>query len=339
MGIAKLVAAAALAAVPFVFNAAPVQAQQPLKIRIAWVVPVTNLPSLLIAKQDLMTHNGKSYTLDAVRFQGTPPMITALAAGELDIADFAFSSLALAIQNAGMSDLKVIADESRDGAFDYYTAPYVVLKDGPIKTIKDLKGKSVASVGAGSAVDIAMRAMLRKNGLEDKRDYNVVEAGFPNMAAMLMSKKVDLISSVLPFSLDPELQKAGRTLFTIKDAIGSAQLVVWAARKPFIDKNRAALVDFLEDSIRVQQWLIDPKNRKEVLQLAGKVANQPPERFASWLFTKGDNYRDPKLVPDIDALQRNVDTQAELGFLKAKIDIKGKFTDLSLVEEAGKRVK
>jgi NitT/TauT family transport system substrate-binding protein len=339
MGIAKLVAAAALAAVPFVFNAAPAQAQQPLKIRIAWVVPVTNLPSLLLAKQDLMTHNNKSYTIDAVRFQGTPPMITALAAGELDIADFAFSSLALAIQNAGMSDLKVIADESRDGAFDYYTAPYIVLKDGPIKTIQDLKGKSVASVGAGSAVDIAMRAMLRKNGLEDKRDYNVVEAGFPNMGAMLMSNKVALISSVLPFSLDPELQKVGRTLFTIKDAIGSAQLVVWAVRQPFIDKNRAALVDFLEDSIRVQQWLIDPKNRDEVLQLAGKVAGQPPERFASWLFTKGDNYRDPKLVPDIDALQRNVDTQAELGFLKAKIDIKGKFTDLSLVEEAGKRIK
>jgi NitT/TauT family transport system substrate-binding protein len=302
-------------------------------------VPVTNLPSLLIAKPDLMAHNGKTYTMDAVRFQGTPPMITALAAGELDIADFAFSSLALAIQNAGMNDLKVIADESRDGAFDYYTAPYIVLKDGPIKTIQDLKGKSVASVGAGSAVDIAMRAMLRKNGLEDKRDYNVVEAGFPNMGAMLMSNKVALISSVLPFSLDPELQKAGRTLFTIKDAIGSAQLVVWAARQPFIDKNRAALVDFLEDSIRVQQWLIDPKNRDGVLQLAGKVAGQPPERFASWLFTKGDNYRDPKLVPDIDALQRNVDTQAELGFLKAKIDIKGKFTDLSLVEEAGKRIK
>jgi len=339
MGIAKLVAAAALASVPFVFNAAPVQAQQPVKIRVAWVVPVTNLPSLLLAKPELMTHNGKTYTVEPVRFQGTPPMITALAAGELDIADFAYSSLALAIQNAGMNDLKVIADESRDGAFDYYTAPYFVLKDGPIKTVADLKGKSVASVGAGSAVDIAMRAMLRKSGLEDKRDYNVVEAGFPNMAAMLMSKKVDLISSVLPFSLDPELQKVARPLFTIKDAIGPSQLVVWAARKPFIDKNRAALVDFLEDSIRLQHFLIDPKNRNEVLQIAGKISGQPPERFASWVFTKGDNYRDPNLVPDIDALQRNVDTQTELGFLKAKIDIKGKFTDLSLVEEAGKRVK
>lgn len=333
MRIAKWIALAALAALPF---AAPVQAQAPVKIRVAWVVPIANLPSLLMVKPELMRNNGKTYVFEPVRFQGTPPMITALATGELDIADFAYSSLALAIQNAGMNDLKVIADESRDGYADYYSAPYFVLKDGPIKEIKDLKGKSVASVGAGSAVDIALRAMLRKNGLEDKRDYNVVEAGFPNMAAMLTSKKVDLISSVLPFSLDPELQKVARPLFTIKDAIGPAQLVVWAAREPFLTKNRAAVLDFLEDSIRVQQWLVDPKNRDEVLQLAGKVANQPPERLSSWLFTKGDNYRDPNLVPDIKALQANIDVQSELGFLKGKIDI-SKYVDLSLVQEAAKR--
>ncbi|MDH7799448.1 MULTISPECIES: ABC transporter substrate-binding protein [unclassified Beijerinckia] len=333
MRIAKWIALAALAALPF---AAPVQAQAPVKIRVAWVVPIANLPSLLMVKPELMRNNGKTYVFEPMRFQGTPPMITALATGELDIADFAYSSLALAIQNAGMNDLKVIADESRDGYADYYSAPYFVLKDGPIKEIKDLKGKSVASVGAGSAVDIALRAMLRKNGLEDKRDYNVVEAGFPNMAAMLTSKKVDLISSVLPFSLDPELQKVARPLFTIKDAIGPAQLVVWAAREPFLTKNRAAVLDFLEDSIRVQQWLVDPKNRDEVLQLAGKVANQPPERLSSWLFTKADNYRDPNLVPDIKALQANIDVQSDLGFLKGKIDI-SKYVDLSLVQEAAKR--
>ncbi|MBN9083617.1 MAG: hypothetical protein BGP04_15410 [Rhizobiales bacterium 62-17] len=334
MKLAKWIALAALAALPFA--AVPAQAQAPVKIRVAWVVPIANLPSLLMVKPELMRNNGKSYVFEPVRFQGTPPMITALATGELDIADFAYSSLALAIQNAGMNDLKIIADESRDGYADYYTAPFFVLKDGPIKEIKDLKGKSVASVGAGSAVDIALRAMLRKNGLEDKRDYNVVEAGFPNMAAMLTSKKVDLISSVLPFSLDPELQKVARPLFTIKDAIGPAQLVVWAAREPFLTKNRAAVLDFLEDSIRVQQWLVDPKNRAEVLQLAGKVANQPPERLSSWLFTKADNYRDPNLVPDIKALQSNIDVQSELGFLKSKIDI-SKYVDLSLVQEAAKR--
>src|SRR5580704_15406436 len=92
------------------------QAPQPLNVRIAWVVPVANWASIIYEKQDLMTHYGKTYTVEPVHFAGTPPMITALAAGELDIADLAYSSFALAVQNAGMTDLKIIADEAQDGA-------------------------------------------------------------------------------------------------------------------------------------------------------------------------------------------------------------------------------
>jgi NitT/TauT family transport system substrate-binding protein len=43
-------------------------------------------------------------------------------------------------------------------------------------------------------------------------------------------------------------------------------------------------------------------------------------------------------MPNLDALQRNVDTTRELGFVKKKIDIK-KYSDLSLVQEAAKRLK
>ena len=69
-------------------------------------------------------------------------------------------------------------------------------------------------------VDVAMRTMLKKHGLEDKRDYTVVEAAFPTMRAMLAEKKVDLIPAVLPFSVDPELRKIARPLFNQREAIG-----------------------------------------------------------------------------------------------------------------------
>ena len=81
-------------------TAGAASAQQPLKVRIAWVVPVANWASIIYEKKDLMTHYGKTYTVEPVHFAGTPPMITALAAGELDIADLAYSSFALAVQNA-----------------------------------------------------------------------------------------------------------------------------------------------------------------------------------------------------------------------------------------------
>ena len=86
------------------------RASDPVKIRAAWVVPVANWPSILFAKPDLMKHLGKSYVFEPVRYTGTPQMITALANGELEIANLAFSTLPIAIQNANLDDLRVIAD-------------------------------------------------------------------------------------------------------------------------------------------------------------------------------------------------------------------------------------
>ena len=317
-------------------GATAAQSADPVKIRLSWVAPVTNWASIMLEKKDLAKHLGASYTLEPVRYPGTPPMVTALANGELEVANLAYSTLAIAIENAGMDDLRVIADEFRDGVEGYYSQEFMVLADGPISKIEDLKGKVVMTNAAGSAIDVAMRAMLHKHGLEDKRDYTMVESPFPTMRAMLSEKKVDLIPAVIPFSYDPELRKIARTLFVQRDAIGITDMIVWTARKPFIDKNRAAMVDFMEDTLRITRWFIDPKNHAEVMAIAGRLTKQPSERY-DWLFTKRDAFHDPDMLPDLAALQKNVDMTHELGFVPSTLDIK-KHSDLSIVEEAAKRL-
>src|SRR5499427_3551241 len=315
----------------------PATAAEPVKIRMSWVAPVANWASIVLEKKDLAKHMGKSYTVESARYQGTPQMITAIANNELEVSNLAYSSLAIAIENAGLDDIRVIADEFQDGVPGYFTQPFFVRKDSGINKIEDLKGKVVATNAAGSAVDVAMKAMLKKFGLEDKRDYTVVEAPFPTMRAMLSEKKVDMIPAVIPFSYDPELRKIGRTLFVQRDAIGVTDMIVWTARKPFIDKNRAAMVDFMEDTLHITRWFLDPNNHKEAMEIAGRVTKQPPERF-DWLFTKRDAYHDPNMLPDLAALQRNVDMTRDLGFVKTAPDVK-KQADLSIVEEAAKRLK
>jgi ABC-type nitrate/sulfonate/bicarbonate transport system substrate-binding protein len=330
-----------LAAATFVLAAGPASAE-PLKIRMAYVVPVANWASILFEKPGLAQHMGKSYTLEVTQYKGTPPQITALANNELDIADLAFSSFALAVQNAGMEDLRVIADEFQDGVDGYYSDEFFVLKDSPIKTIKDLKGKVLATNAAGSAVDIVMRAMLRKNGLNDRNDVSVVEAAFPNMHAMLSEKKVDVIPGVIPFSFNPKLREESRVLFTQREAVGRTQMIVWAARSGFLENNRAAVQDFMEDAVRAVHWWTDPKNHKEAVEIAARISKRPGASFEHWLFLKdgqsGDYYHDPNLMPDLNAMQVNVDLQHQLGLLKAPLDVK-KHSNLSFVEEAAKRVK
>jgi sulfonate transport system substrate-binding protein len=315
---------------------------QPVKIRVAYVVPVANWASLLFQKPGVAQHEGKSYSFEAVHFQGTPQMITAIANNELEVADLAFASLAIAVQNAGMDDLRVIADEFQDGVPGYYSDEFFVLKDGPIKSVKDLKGKVVATNVAGSAVDIVMRAMLRKNGMDDRKDVNVIETAFPNMKATLFAKRADAIPGVIPFSFDPELRDKGRVLFTQKEAVGRTQMTMLVAREAFLQKNRAAMVDFLEDAIRSVRWYLEPKNHKEAVEIAARVSKRPAAAFDKWLFTKagqnGDYYHDENMRPDLKALQANVNLQHELGLVKASIDV-AKLADLSLVEEAAKRIR
>src|SRR5262245_43649858 len=90
-------------------------AAEPVKLRQGWVIPAADSPLFLFGKKGLTQHEGKSYTLDAPRFNGTPPMITALAGGEIDLVPFAYSTFALAVENARMNDLRIIADIFQDG--------------------------------------------------------------------------------------------------------------------------------------------------------------------------------------------------------------------------------
>jgi NitT/TauT family transport system substrate-binding protein len=329
--------AAASAVALGLFGVGAASSAEPVKIRMSWVAPVANWASIVLEKKDLAKHMGKSYTLESVRYQGTPQMITAIANNELEVSNLAYSSLAIAIENAGLTDIRVIADEFQDGVPGYFSQHFYVRKDSGINKVEDLKGKVIGTNGGGSAVDVAIRAMLKKHGLEANRDYTFLEGPLPAMPAMLLEKKADMIPAVLPFALNPKLKEEGKILFQQRDALGVTQMIMWTARKSFIDKHRAAMVDFMEDMLRITRWFHDPKNKDEVAKIASKITKAPPERFG-WLFTKQDTYRDPNLMPNLAALQKNVDTTRDLGFVKKPIDIK-KFADTSLVEEAAKRLK
>ena len=154
-------------------------AAEPLKIRIGWIAAPANLAPILFAKDGIAQHLGKSYTVDPLRFNGSSPMVLAIAAGELDIALLAYSSFATAIENGQMHDLRAIADDFQGNVPGYFEDGYLVLKDSPFQSIADLKGKVLASNGIGGALDIAMRVALRRNNMEDKRDYTIVEAALP----------------------------------------------------------------------------------------------------------------------------------------------------------------
>lgn len=334
MKLSRLMAAAAFLLV----LGAPLAQAEPVKIRAGWInVPASLIP-ILFVKPGIARHEGVTYTFDPIYFSASGKQIQAIATGELDIAPLGFSTVGIGILNAGLGDLRIVADETRDGVEGYNSVEYRVLRDGPVKTVADLKGKVVATNGIGAGVDIGMRAFLARNGLLDKRDYTVIEAPFPTMAAILADHKADLVTATSPFKYRPDFEKLGRTLFSLRDALGPSELSFWTMRAGFIKEHRAAIVDLLEDYIRSLRWYNDPANHKDAIDIVAKFTKQPREVLDGWAFTHKDYYRDLNALPDLKALQNNIEVQVKLGFIKSEFDVT-KYADLSLVKEAAARVK
>lgn len=336
MGLHLRPAAAALFALVLATAGA---AADPLTIRIGWVQTPGHMAPIIDALSkkhpELFKHVGKSYVMQPIHFNGTTPQIQAQAIDDLDIASQAPSALALAITNAHL-DERVVADVLSDGGGDYFTEQFVVRADGPIKTIDDVKGKRIATNTIGSASDSAMRAMFRQHGIKDA-DFTTVETSFSNMPAMLEGGKLDMIGVLPQFAEGIVGNPKYKVLFTARDAVGPTQGVMWAMRAGTIAKNRAAYVDFFEDYIRAIRWFLDPAHHKEAVAICADVTKLPPERL-DYVFTKKDFYHSPDAMPNIALVQKEIDEDVKLGVLPKPVQISPQYVDLSLIEEAKKRL-
>ena len=330
--------AGALVACAALLGGGNAAAADPLKIRIGWIVTPQELSPLMFAKEGVARHNGISYTVENVHFQGSTLQMAAIQSGDLEIAALGSNSFPIAVENAGMTDLRIIADEVQDVA-GWNGPDYRVLKDGPIKTIEDLKGKVVATNVYGGVSDIAVRAMMLKHGMVVNRDYTDIEAPMPTMSAVLLEHKADLVNAVHPFDLDPDYVAKSRVLFTTPDALGTFEVSMWAARTGFIAAHRAELTDLLEDYVRAFHWYLDPANRAEAVQIVSRITKVPVATYDSWLFLPQKGiYYDHNARPNLDAVTANIHEEHELGLVKEDLDAR-KYADLSLLEAAIARVK
>ncbi|MBI5112265.1 MAG: ABC transporter substrate-binding protein [Rhodovulum sp.] len=308
----------------------------PVTIRLGYGEVPGDISPLLFEKTEILRHYGRSYTVEPIYFQGTSVALQAMAARELDVSYIAFSSLGLAILNGGL-DLKVIADVAGWSSKGHQGPEYLVRADSGIATLADLRGKVLATSARGSGFHYAMLANLKKAGLVEKTDFTVVEVRLPAMEATLREKKVDLVTATPPFLQTMERNGGVRRLFRPEDAMGEVQSLVHVARAEFLREQRAAVVDFLEDSIRALRWFLDPANQTEAAEITARFTKRPASVYQGWVFGRGDFYRDPEKTPDIAALQRNLDTVHDLGVLRRRVEV-APHVDLAPLAEAKARL-
>jgi NitT/TauT family transport system substrate-binding protein len=327
---------AAVALAVAVFGAAPAFAE-PVKIRISWAVTPAHLTPLIPhAPAGVYRHYGKSYVVEPIHIAGSGPALQALAAGELQMGGLSAQALVLGATRAKL-DLRVVAELMSQGVKGYPSSEYYARK-GEIKSPADLKGKIFAVNARGSTIDAAVRRYMAKHKFEDGKDYRIVEVRFPAMLAALESKRVDVAPLLQPFNLIAAKKGQMEPVFSTIDALGGTQTLQYIARESWIKANRAAVVDFFEDHLRFRRWIMDPANRDQALKIVADLTKRPVSAYEAWAFTKKAYYYDPDGLSDTKLLQKNIDDLKETGILPATVDVE-KYTDMSLVQDAKKRLK
>jgi ABC-type nitrate/sulfonate/bicarbonate transport system substrate-binding protein len=294
---------------------------EPLKIRIGYGVAAEEQLWLLIAKPDIGTHYGKDYTIDGTRFSGSDKRAQAFEAGAIDIASSSANGVIFAAAE-GVSG-KIIASISRESQRGYSTSFYA-LASSPIKTVADLKGKTVAVNGFETSGHLWLKTALAKAGLAES-DVTIVPIPFPAMAESLRSGKIDAGEFPQPFDalLHKEMQVT--KIFAAKDAIPTdEELIVLVAKDDFLKANATAVKAFLEDLHAATKFYLEhPQEARQIL-IDTKMVRVPADVFLGM----ADYYRDPAMHAEVKTLEAMQESQFNAGFQSKKADI-NQVVDLS----------
>jgi ABC-type nitrate/sulfonate/bicarbonate transport system substrate-binding protein len=209
----------------------------------------------------------------------------------------------------------------------HYDDASVVRSDSGVSKFADLKGKVVGVNAIGGTVDMGVRIMARKSGLNPETELTVVEARPPFLAGMVRDNKIQSATLFQPFFQEAMAKGDLKVLYTASDIYGGpTDYVFMAFEDKFLKANARAVRDYIEDYLRAVNWALD--NRAEAVAIYAQEWKLPPAVVDSYLLTKADYLvrRDGRL--SAKNIQPIVDELASNGFLGQKFDV-SKYMDLS----------
>ncbi len=94
-------------------------------------------------------------------------VVTALLAGEIDVAGIAGSSMRAAARGAPL----------KANFFPYDKSLFVLMGAPNIKRVQDLKGKVIGTTGPGATTEVAASMVLQHHGIDPKKDVTFMTIG------------------------------------------------------------------------------------------------------------------------------------------------------------------
>ncbi|HEV8020234.1 MAG TPA: ABC transporter substrate-binding protein [Candidatus Lustribacter sp.] len=243
-----LLAPALLGVAAVIGASLPGSAQAPATLKIATTPTDIGSEVFYAADKGFFKANGLDAQIQVI--SNGAAITAAVMSGALDVAQSNIASLAAA-HEAGL-DVVVIAPAGQYSS-KVPTTALIVAKNSPIKTAKDLNGKTIAGNGLKNITQVGAFAWMDKNG-GDPSSTKFIEMPFPDMPGALVAGRVDAAVIAEP-ELSAALAKGDvRVLANCYDGIAKDFLIgawfttgSWAKAHPDLVKRFAKAISQTAD--------------------------------------------------------------------------------------------
>jgi NitT/TauT family transport system substrate-binding protein len=168
-------------ALGFLFILDPLSAGAADKLRVGYVHVFDDAPVVIARDKGFFTSAG----LDAnvTMFTSGPTLVKGLVSDQLDVGVLGFTNAVT--WSAQGADLKIVG-KVQEGFHSL-----IARNDRGIKTLKDLKGKSIASQAAGSTADIVLKGVVLKKAGLTEQDVQIMYTAPSTALASFRAGRVD----------------------------------------------------------------------------------------------------------------------------------------------------
>lgn len=223
-----------------------IAAAEPVKI----ALPVLSLESMpIFVAQDLGLFKKHGVEVDVITSRGGGEAMKAYISSEVNIVGTGFPEVGL-MRAKGVDVMLYFAQTSR--------VPFALLgrADENIKSVRDLKGKTIGVTSPGSLTENLTRYFVMQAGLDPSHDVSLVSVGGgAELLGALKSKRADAVMVFEPFVTIAVKQGFANVVVDVDqqlDAFSSAPL---STSKAFLEKSPKEAKSLFDALAEAQQYI------------------------------------------------------------------------------------
>ncbi len=255
-------------------------------------------------------------------FKAGPEEMSAFVAGGLDVGYVGEAPATTAVAN-GSAGVTVLAQANLEGS------AIVIGRNSKLKSVKELKGKTVAVPGHSTVQDFLLRKAISQSGMK-LSDVRIIVVKPPEMITTLERGDIDAFIAWEPYPARAISLKIGKVLIYSGAIWPKHPCCVLVVKNEFKEMNSGLVKKLVRAHVRATQYIKDnPEEAVKLgMQFTGMEEQAVREAFKSIEF---------EVNPSIQGETEYVDFLRELKYIK--VDDPKAFTDKFIDDSILKEVK